>query len=516
MEKTRISRRQFLTLAGTAGGAALLVSCAPTATTVDQPAETGGEAEEAARPDADRTGVHCQLNWYSPTEWTSRSAEQPVVVNATRILAQHFEETNPDIEIMWDEDLGGFEGMTAKVAAAEAPDLVWSGHNFAVQNGWALPIGEYLDQPNPYAPEYEAWRDIFYPSYMLSLKQPDNLEYCAPIDAIWPNIEVGLAYNKDMLTSLGLEPPATWTQEKEVARALKESGDGFAPWPLAKDAGDLWPLALQLLPSLMQPICQEMDLNGDKFVGIEEALPAFKSGLIGPKTPIYRRAWAEMYELGTYWLDGFATTDIDLLWRQGKIGLMNAGSWDFSKIANDPNVTFERGFVPVPIPDSSDIPATATEPGAVDAPRTTAGDGTVPGDLINAIQGAETVILASSVGSRNNLAETINWWQFITTPESNSFMVNENQRRISSAVDASLGPIWQEIAMFQLPLYDYAIAWWGMGLYWDNDNFMKWRPIFVAWLTGQIDEETFYQRQHEEFAAGAARYEEIVKEQAES
>ena len=167
------------------------MSCAPTATTVDQPTETGGEAEEAARPDADRTGVHCQLNWYSPTEWTSRSAEQPVVVNATRILAQHFEETNPDIEIMWDDDMGGFEGMTAKVAAAEAPDLVWSGHNFAVQNGWALPIGEYLDQPNPYAPEYEAWRDIFYPSYMLSLKQPDNLEYCAPIDAIWPNIEIG-------------------------------------------------------------------------------------------------------------------------------------------------------------------------------------------------------------------------------------------------------------------------------------------------------------------------------------
>ena len=84
---------------------------------------------------------------------------------------------------------------------------------------------------------------------------------------------------------------------------------------------------------MMQPICGEMDLNGDKFVGIEEALPAFKSGLIGPKTPIYRRAWAEMYELGTYWLDGFATTDIDLLWRQGEIGLMYAGSWDFSKIA---------------------------------------------------------------------------------------------------------------------------------------------------------------------------------------
>lgn len=140
-------------------------------------------------------------------------------------------------------------------------------------------------------------------------------------------------------------------------------------------------------------------------------------------------------------------------------------------MANDPNITFERGFLPPSISNSSDIPATADWPGATDPPRTTAGDGTVPGDFINAIQRAETVIIASAVEARNNLDETINWWQFITTPENNAFMVNENQRRISSAVDAPLGSIWQEIAQFKLPLYEYAIAWWGQGWYWDNDNF---------------------------------------------
>lgn len=44
----------------------------------------------------------------------------------------------------------------------------------------------------------------------------------------------------------------------------------------------------------------------------------------------------------------------------------------------------------------------------------------------------------------------------------------------------------------------------------------KWRPIFVEWITDQIDEETFYQRQEEEFAAGAERYEAILKEQTHS
>ena len=44
---------------------------------------------------------------------------------------------------------------------------------------------------------------------------------------------------------------------------------------------------------------------------------------------------------------------------------------------------------------------------------------------------------------------------------------------------------------------------------------MRWRPVFVEWITGRIDEETFFQRQEEEFAAGAQRYEEILKEQSD-
>ena len=213
--------------------------------------------------------------------------------------------------------------------------------------------------------------------------------------------------------------------------------------------------------------------------------------------------------------DAFNTVDIDLLWREGKVGLRYSGSWEFSRMANDPNVTFERGFLPPPLPNSSEIPATDSTPGATDPPRTTAGDGTVPGDLLTAIQGSEYVTMASSTEKDSNLEQTIDFWMFLTEPQNNAFLVNENQARISSAVDAPLGSIWQEIATFKLPLYEYAIAWWGQGWYWDNDNFMRWRPVFIEWITGQIDEATFYERQEEEFAAGAQRYEEILQEQTD-
>ncbi len=162
-----------------------------------------------------------------------------------------------------------------------------------------------------------------------------------------------------------------------------------------------------------------------------------------------------------------------------------------------------------------DIPATDTTPGATDPPRTTAGDGTVPGDVLKAEQGTEFVAMASSTEKDGNLDQSIDVWMFITEQQNNAFMVNENQSRISSAKDAPLGSIWSEIATFKLPLYDYTIVWWGQGWYWDRDNFMRWRPVFVEWITGQIDEETFFQRQEEEFAAGAQRYEEILKEQTD-
>ena len=46
-----------------------------------------------------------------------------------------------------------------------------------------------------------------------------------------------------------------------------------------------------------------------------------------------------------------------------------------------------------------------------------------------------------------------------------------------------------------MPLYDYQIAWWGEGLQFDNTEFNEVRKVFVAWMTGQMDDDTFFERQ---------------------
>ncbi len=102
--------------------------------------------------------------------------------------------------------------------------------------------------------------------------------------------------------------------------------------------------------------------------------------------------------------------------------------------------------------------------------------------------------------------------QWITEPENNGFLTNENQGRIPAAIDAPLGPLFGEIATFKLPQWKYQIAWWGEGLYFDNTHFNELRKVFVAWASGQIDDATFFERQHQETSQGSDRYAASLKE----
>jgi ABC-type glycerol-3-phosphate transport system substrate-binding protein len=500
-EQRRMTRRDLFALTAAAGGATLL-RATPESVTAKVPAPA----------QAPKTLL---VNAYTPSEWTERSAEHPVVVNAPRILAERFQEENPGVQIEWVRfeapagealDTHFATWLTSRVAAGEAPDIVNPLHEIPIQNGWCIPIDDYLAQPSPFAPQYASWKDTFYPSLMRSLVFGDGRTYCAPVAEPFPGVEVGLAYNKEWFDRLGLEPPTTWTEELAVSKALKEAGSGLAPWPPEAKEGNVWPVALQLLVSMLQDDGPKLDLNGDLFVGAEEALPAFRQGLIGPTTPEYRTAWLEMKKIAGYWIDGWATSDLDVLWREGRIGLRTTGAWEFADQRNDPFIEFERGLLPPPYVTGKDVPG-GTEP-----PEFTPGDGKVPADLVTAINGPDTAIMRESVRDHGTQEEAVRWLQWITEPENNAFLVNENEDRIPAAKDAKLGPLFTEIASYKVPKWKYQIAWWGEGLYFDNTHFNELRKIFVAWVTGQMDDETFFDRQQRETAAAADRYEASLKE----
>ena len=452
-----------------------------------------------------------------PTEWTTRTAEHPVVTRAPAILAEEFMKQYPNIKIEFADVPELTEGddfsawLSAQVMGGTAPDLIRSWHNIPVQNGWALPIGQYLDEPNPFATEYPRWRDIFYPSLMTSLIWEDGEEYCAPIRAIYPALEVGLMYNKDYFREQGITVPSNWSELKQVSKKLKEMGTGLSPWPREAAGGHFWPLALQVLVPMLQGVAAEMDVNGDMFVGADEALPAYQKGLIGPKTEIYQRAFREVAELSSYWIDGFSTIDVESMFKQGDLYMQYNGAWGFSTYANDPAVEFDIGFLPAFIPFPEDIPPMDGQPGAYAPQEITKGDGKVPGEYVFAIQGPDNVIMKESVERHDNLEEVLLWWQFTTTPENSAFLINENQSHIPAAKDAPIGSVFQDIAKFKVPMYEYSISWWGMGLYWDAASFVNWRKIFLSYVQDIIDWDTFIDQMEQEYQEGSARYAETIK-----
>ena len=111
------SRRNFLKASAGAVGVGLMAACAaPGAPAGEEMAEdSGGDAAAMERVD-----VHCNLAQLQPTEWTTRSAEHPLVGNAARILAERFEEINPDIAVVFDES-GDDAWLTAAVSSGRIP-----------------------------------------------------------------------------------------------------------------------------------------------------------------------------------------------------------------------------------------------------------------------------------------------------------------------------------------------------------------------------------------------------------
>jgi len=381
------------------------------------------------------------------------------------------------------------------VASGDAPDLIFPWENTPLQRGWALPLDSYLAQPNPFAPQYKTWSDIFYPALMKTLVYLDGKTYTAPMSMRYPGVGVGMSYNKELFAKQGLKPPSNWTEELAVAKALKDSGSGFSPW--WNDYGgtkiDGWPAGIQILPAMLQDMGPKLDTNGDKVVDLKEQIAALKAGLIGPKTPIYQTTLREFKKLADLYITGWQSTNLDQLFRDGQIALQLRGSWEFAQLANDPGVKFERGFLPLPPVTSKDIA------GASDPKQFT--NGTVPADQIVAYP--DTAILKSSVDAHKNLDETVTWLQWITEPQNNEFINNENQQWCSSAKDAKLGPLWQEISQIKVPIVEYQTEWCGLQI--DSDYFNNWRKLFEAWLTGQMDESTFFTRFAQETDAAVAR-----------
>jgi len=226
-KSTVVSRRNFLRMAGLAGGAAVLAACAaPKAAP-----EEGGQTKEEAQP---ASGEQVTITW-----WNQFST--PMCQDLFPKIVAQFTEAHPNIKVEF-EITGGppgggeyLEVINARIAAGNPPDTItlWSPPSQFGARGALLAIDSYMERAS------KAKVGSFYEGPLASC-QWKGKTYGLPASAGAGCIFI----NKGIFEEAGLSTkredfPTTWDGLKQLAAQLTviENGEitraGFVPWAAA-------------------------------------------------------------------------------------------------------------------------------------------------------------------------------------------------------------------------------------------------------------------------------------------
>jgi multiple sugar transport system substrate-binding protein len=128
-------------------------------------------------------------------------------------LFADFETTYPNITVDYQPVAGDYPAaMTAKFSSGEPPDLFYVDSSVAPE--WI--DEQVLEDLEPMAAERGFDTSAFFPGYLDAFRGPEGGIYGFPKDGN----TLGMAYNTEMLTTAGIEPPANWEDLMAAATAL--------------------------------------------------------------------------------------------------------------------------------------------------------------------------------------------------------------------------------------------------------------------------------------------------------
>lgn len=231
----RISRRDFLRMAGMSGGAALLAACGVTATPSATP--TGVAAVPAQGEDM------IEISF-----WTPGGSDQYCAGFST--IIENYMAENPNITMLpvqcnpTGEDY--IEVLLANIAAGTAPDatIVWDSPVTFALRGAVLPLDDVMAVSQN--SQLENWSEG-----VLSSCRYRGAVYGLPAAAA----PYGMYYNEDMFEAAGISTaredfPKTWDELRRLSKEFTRwNGDllesaGFIPWG---NIGDLFGAAVQFV-----------------------------------------------------------------------------------------------------------------------------------------------------------------------------------------------------------------------------------------------------------------------------
>ncbi|MBE0699063.1 MAG: extracellular solute-binding protein, partial [Anaerolineaceae bacterium] len=317
--KKQISRRDFLKIAGIAGGASVLAACAPAAT--QQPAGNAAESPTTAPKAAEPVTI-------TFTGWGGTEEDEGV-----KAAVAAYEEQNPGMKVTWIQIPENYDDKTlAMVAAGTPPDTAFVNNNKFQQyakDGLLMDITNQLKSDAVLGA-----KDYFI--------QPQEEQRCTRdgkwfgIGSCW--VAPHIYYNADIFEKEGIEPPSndpakTWTWDSflKVADQLTLDTSGKHPSDSGFDKDNIERWAIQW-PTWSIPLHAAIASNGGHWLNQS-------TGLIELDKPEATEALQRVADLmlvqnvsprGTAFA-ALGLTNTQML-ENGKLAMAVDGSWALSWI----------------------------------------------------------------------------------------------------------------------------------------------------------------------------------------
>ncbi|NIA15666.1 MAG: extracellular solute-binding protein [Nitrospiraceae bacterium] len=373
------------------------------------------EAPSESAPENSGAVIRVDLNLYTPGT-IPQGIGDPVNVSQELADEWHAKRGGPKIKYQILVNTGSSEGewLKTQLVGGIAPEIVSLNAEVVwpdVDKGWFVPLDEFLERPNPYAPGNEHWLDLFSNQALMGAKRaPDGKLYCISIDIV----ETGIFYNKGLLEKAGVTSiPQTWAEMDDALGKLAELG--VTPMTSAGNLASDWGQDI-IFEMLYRDILPRMDVipsraDAEGYLGhyleASEAGFLFTKGFFTRRDPRWREMNRILKEWRRHWARELKNSDPVRLFLTGRLGMFWDGSWFIRRIATDPYVDFEWGVTYIPTLTK------ATSRFGSGTPATVIGGAAIQLHVTN------------SANLNGNLEDCIDYLMYLTAPQNIERMTSE-------------------------------------------------------------------------------------------
>lgn len=425
------------------------------------------------------------MHSYMPTKNTTPTPESPVVVQASRVIAEAYQERT-GVTIKWADSkpTNGSttevsEWFTNQISGNRCPAIGFSWGTRFQERDYYVDLTPYLEQPNPYVPGNTRWADLFedYLWDCYEISDASGRVVAIPI-TLNPGSASGIYYNKDLFDQLGLSIPKTWKEYESVFNSLTVQYP-LTPWTNFKSVGlDQWVFEYSLSPAYAKKIKSQVDTDGDGVVSGVEELSAVKNNLYNP---LRSSAAADLYyrakEYYQDWLPtGWTTTDYTDRWNSGVVGMQENGLWNFQTESNNTKRNFDFGVFAAPILDNTTTDfAAEMERVSIEECKPT------PSLMLNVMKPAVE-------GNPELLEQAVDFLMWLTVPDNISTIVTEHGGSIGAVKGTASSPLLSDWLAQDFPVL--SDCRWPLGF--TTQYTSEINRKFAEWVADSITDDEFF------------------------